>query len=338
MVTLLRNGANIDHMDYGRQTAVDWAAYRGREGAMRVLLQHNPAPAYLRTTASAAKDDSPLHSAARKSFAGVVDLLLAAGVNPNVVNYANHRSALHLAAKSGSLHIARSLLDAGAAVNARDKSGYMPLHLAARYNHLHIMKLLMERGATVEPDPLGCYRSVLHCAVENCRLPAIQMLMRAGAHMDGADACTLTGFTPLHLAVYEGYADAVSALVRGSRTRAARGRPATFHVNAVTDNPKRETALHMAARAGAYDMVSTLMKARPDVTIVDNDGFTAQQVARNEGYFDLADAMDQWHAQHANWDRRDAFCTFAAIVAAAPPPPPPPSAAAAAAARKRARK
>lgn len=57
--------------------------------------------------------------------------------------------ALRNAAKFGKADVARSLLEAGADVNAVDGEGTSSLYLAARYGYADVARVLVERGADV---------------------------------------------------------------------------------------------------------------------------------------------------------------------------------------------
>jgi hypothetical protein len=100
--------------------------------------------------------DTALHLAAAGYRVELVQLLLAAGTDPNSTR--NHR-------RSGPLHYAadgyingpawdakrqvktiQSLLDAGAKINAQDKNGAAPLHRAVRTRCAAAVKYLLERG------------------------------------------------------------------------------------------------------------------------------------------------------------------------------------------------
>jgi len=56
-------------------------------------------------------------------------------------------SALHVAANHGHLEIVKLLLDAGADINRKSKSGETALHLAVVKNHIDVVKCLLVRGA-----------------------------------------------------------------------------------------------------------------------------------------------------------------------------------------------
>jgi len=57
---------------------------------------------------------------------------------------------LHLAAEKGNLLVVEKLLDYGADMKAKNKSGDTPLHLAAEKGNLLIVNLLLENGADFE--------------------------------------------------------------------------------------------------------------------------------------------------------------------------------------------
>jgi len=56
-------------------------------------------------------------------------------------------SGLHVAANHGHIAVVKFLLDAGADINRKSKSGETPLHLAVLRNHPDIVKCLLVRGA-----------------------------------------------------------------------------------------------------------------------------------------------------------------------------------------------
>ena len=120
--------------------------------------------------------DTALHLAAAGYRVEIVQLLLAAGADPNATM--NHR-------RSGPLHYAadgyvngpvwnagrqvktiQCLLDAGAEINAGDKNGATPLHRAVRTRCAAAVKYLLERGAdaTLANKPGS---TPFHLAVQN---------------------------------------------------------------------------------------------------------------------------------------------------------------------------
>src|SRR5712692_316995 len=85
----------------------------------------------------------------------VVELFLAAGMDPNVRNLA-HETALWKAAEHGHLDTVQVLLAKGADVNAKDGWGITPLMKAAEYGSPALAQILLTNGASVQAkDNLG---------------------------------------------------------------------------------------------------------------------------------------------------------------------------------------
>ncbi|HML14482.1 MAG TPA: ankyrin repeat domain-containing protein, partial [Xanthobacteraceae bacterium] len=62
---------------------------------------------------------------------------------------------LFRAADLGCARVARTLLDAGGSVEARDREGAMPLAHAARAGHLDLVRLLLAAGAPIDARDLA---------------------------------------------------------------------------------------------------------------------------------------------------------------------------------------
>lgn len=74
---------------------------------------------------------SPLHLASRNGHKNVVDVLLAAGVNVNLLTGSG--TALHEAALCGKDTVVRTLLDNGADLDATDNEGRTALDLLEQF-------------------------------------------------------------------------------------------------------------------------------------------------------------------------------------------------------------
>ena len=190
-----------------------------------------------------------LAKAARLGDVKTTEMLLSAGVNPNVPNqqgltplsYAvlfDHRDVaalllahhadpnggvtggtsvdetpLQTAVSMGNLRLAWTLITAGAQVDARSKGGRTALHFAVVGSHLDMIRLLIGKGARVGTrDTEGT--SPLDDAVWRGYLEATAILLAHGASLNEPE--TKTGATPINEAAYRGETQIVRYLLQFS--------------------------------------------------------------------------------------------------------------------------
>jgi ankyrin repeat protein len=118
------------------------AAGNGDAGAVRGLMGAG--------AAAGATDDfgnTPLHRAAMRGHAEVVELLLREHSADATLQNADGYTPLHLAALIGHLGEARVLLERSADGNLKNADGDIPLHYAAGKGQPEIAKLLLRGGA-----------------------------------------------------------------------------------------------------------------------------------------------------------------------------------------------
>ena len=106
------------------------------------------------------------------------------------------------AVKAGRADVIRTMLEAGADINARDEHGQTALMNAARDGHTDVVRLLVERGADLD-HTAKYHLSALMLAVINARDAIVGILADAGADrtIKGAGAPGFEGKTALDLAV-----------------------------------------------------------------------------------------------------------------------------------------
>ena len=147
---LLEHGADPNSQNSNKETPLHRASQRGHLEIARVLLDHRADPNSLDFI-----NETPLHRASQYGYPEVTRVLLERGADSNGNPVSNvlrrtsehrrpgvariaHTSALrdprstplHLASQSGSLEVARLLLDNGADVNARNGGNKRPLDVA----------------------------------------------------------------------------------------------------------------------------------------------------------------------------------------------------------------
>jgi ankyrin repeat protein len=84
-----------------------------------------------------------------KAGATVVRRLVQAGANVDAQDGVKHCTALHMAARRGSVAVAEALLDCGANIEARDSLGDTPLRRSVNCGQAEVARLLVSRGADV---------------------------------------------------------------------------------------------------------------------------------------------------------------------------------------------
>ncbi|CAK8997717.1 Putative ankyrin repeat protein FPV244 [Durusdinium trenchii] len=172
------------------------------------------------------------------------------------------RTPLHKAAEKAFPVLIKALCEARADPDSRDHFGETPLHVLAKSGHdeaisksrrCEAIQMLLCHGADVHAvNPRG--RGVLHLAVTEHDLPAIETLIEGMADVNGQD---LAGFTPLMWAAGRDSADGVKMLLDCEAdllVKAARGQTAmTFALtngcNAIVDILDKHQAILDAEEA-----------------------------------------------------------------------------------------
>ena len=122
---LLQHHANVDKQSHDGATALAWAVRQGHEKVVEMLLQHNA------NVNQRANNGVPaLNWAVREGYEQVVEMLLQHNADVNQRDN-NGVSALHWAAKQGYEKVVEMLLQHNADVNLRDNNGVPALHWAS---------------------------------------------------------------------------------------------------------------------------------------------------------------------------------------------------------------
>ena len=197
---------------YGR-TPLSWAAGNGHEGVVKMILERenvNP------DQADTKYGMTPLSWAAGNGHAGILKMLLEReGINPGRTDTKYGRTPLSRAAGNGHEGIVKMLLERED-VNpdqAETKYCLTPLSLAAEKGHEGIIKMLLEREE-VNPDHVDTFygQTPLSWAAENGHEGTVKMLLeREEVNPDQPD--TLYGQTPLSRAAEKGHEGIVKMLL-----------------------------------------------------------------------------------------------------------------------------
>jgi ankyrin repeat protein len=161
---------------------------------------------------------------------------------------------IHVAAANASTNMLRLLLDRGAHLEMRDRSGHTVLQQACRAGALDVASLLLEKGADPEssnspPDDISPASpqstwTPLHLAACHGHLNIVKALLQAGANLQACAADS--GSTALHFAVEHGNEDAVRYLMN-------------WGADLEAENAACETALKIAIQERHDSIVEALL-------------------------------------------------------------------------------
>jgi len=134
---------------------------------------------------------------------------------------ANGSTALMMAVSANNLDMCKLLLDYGAKTEANDKAGWTPLMTAAHTGYLEAMKEMLAHGALPDfGNPVDKKQTALMLAAAQGHLPAVMILVLAGADLDRADG---DGYTALNYASSNRQKEVVAWMAnKGATMRQAR--------------------------------------------------------------------------------------------------------------------
>jgi len=254
MVEMLleREDVNPNHVSHG-QTPLMWAAQGGHEEIVKMLLERE----YVNPNHAGAKiGRTPLSLAAKNGHEGVVKILLSREeVNPDQADIEYGRTPLSWAAEGGYGGVVKMLLERDDVDpdHADIEYGQTPLSWAAGNGHEEVVNILLERD-DVDPDHADTQNDItpLSWAAKNGHEGVVNILLeREDVNPDHAGA--KIGRTPLSLAAKNGHEGVVKILLSQEDVN-------PDHV----DIKYGLTPLSLAAAAGHEGVVNMLLE-RNDV-------------------------------------------------------------------------
>ncbi|KAL4378632.1 hypothetical protein GQ457_02G034250 [Hibiscus cannabinus] len=142
---ILAMGVEVDSQsDAG--TPLVWAAGHDQHDAVKVLLEHNANP-----NAETEDNVTPLLSAVAAGSLSCLDLLIQAGAKVNIT--AGGATPLHIAADHGNPELINSLLKAGADPNVIDEDGQKPIQVAAARGQRKAVEILFPLTSRIDVIP-----------------------------------------------------------------------------------------------------------------------------------------------------------------------------------------
>jgi ankyrin repeat protein len=229
-------------------------------------------------TGAAAADRASVADAAERRDRAEVRTLLQAGADVNAAQV-DGTTALHWAADHDDAETVTLLVRARANVNAVNRYGVPPLALASTNGSAAIVTLLLDAGADANATMKGG-ETALMLAARSGNAETVRALLVRGARTDARER---RGQTALMWAAAEGNAAVVRVLLE-----------AGADMKATVDSGS--TAFFFAVREGHLDVVRTFLAAGTDVNAMlrrseNAPGVSPLLLAVQNGHFDLAIAL-----------------------------------------------
>jgi ankyrin repeat protein len=225
---------------------------------------------------------TPLFWAAEKGSNNMLNLLLRHGADVNIKSEFDG-SPLIKAVDSRHETTVKLFLEAGADVDAKDRFDESPLHKAASYGHGAIAKLLLEAGADAMAKSNGgalpLHKSMRGVAIygsEESYSVVTQLLRKSAAEVNARDSC---GDTPLMYAAEYPTKSALNDTLKHIWRAAAVKLLLENGADANAKNRRGETPLYLAASRSDEKLVKLLLENGADVKSKDCSGRTALHVA-----------------------------------------------------------
>jgi len=177
---------------------------------------------------------------------------------------------LNEAIRSGHLEAVRGILAQGVGFGVPRGESYPPLHVAADQGQLDILNMLLAAGAPVDGRSRAnrsSYDTALHQAVQRGDILIVEALLQAGAYVNAQDRF---GLTAMHLAVDQGGLGFVSWLLDWS------GNPDIQDLTGATP-------LYTAVKLGQGHIAIMLLGAGADVNLSNKYGDTPLHLAVRKG-------------------------------------------------------
>jgi ankyrin repeat protein len=223
---------------------------------------------------------TPLHCAAASGNLECLEQLLVAGVDVNIGF--DRYTSLYYAVHRNNKDCVEALLKNGANPNCTQPSVFSPLHVAVSVGYIGCVRTLLKYKANIEASYGERKIRALHIAASENYIECLELLLEAGAD---TEARTINDQTALHLACLSQNHDAVQTLIDYGADVHARYKDG-------------RTSLHasLVRNCGSWGCTAALLKAKCDVNLSDDFGYTPLHIAALNEFSDCAIMLIEYGA------------------------------------------
>ena len=281
---LLKENVNPNFADEEGYSPLHRAVLNDNLDVVNVLLSYKDIDTEMKLPYEASVDDwylggaTPLLVASYTGNADIVNALIEAGSDIRAKDDIDGATTIHIASANGNNEVINILLNEdNTLINEADSMKDTPLHWASIKNQTDTVSLLLANGADTKlANSDG--NTVLHYAAMYGDVNTVNVLLEADSSLASVE--NNEGITPIYYAIIVSDNDILSSLIN----------------NGQIDVNKKDslgyTPLHYAANYGNMEAVVLLVEEfNADKTIVNDDNFTASDIAANNSYYTIVEYL-----------------------------------------------
>ena len=281
---LLKENVNPNFADEEGYSPLHRAVLNDNLDIVNVLLSYKDIDTEIKLPYEASVDDwylggaTPLLVASYTGNADIVNALIEAGSDIRAKDDIDGATTIHIASANGNNEVINILLNKdNTLINEADSMKDTPLHWASIKNQTDTISLLLANGADTKlANSDG--NTVLHYAAMYGDVNTVNVLLEADSSLASVE--NNEGITPIYYAIIVSDNDILSSII----------------TNGQIDVNKKDslgyTPLHYAANYGNMEAVVLLVEEfNADKTIVNDDNFTASDIAANNSYYTIVEYL-----------------------------------------------
>lgn len=281
---LLKENVNPNFVDEEGYSPLHRAVLNNNLDVVNVLLSYKDIDTEIKLPYEASVDNwylggaTPLLVASYTGNADIVNALIEAGSDIRAKDDIDGATTIHIASANGNNEVINILLNKdNTLINEADSMKDTPLHWASIKNQTDTISLLLANGADTKLTNSDG-NTVLHYAAMYGDVNTVNVLLEADSSLASVE--NNEGITPIYYAIVVSDNDILSSII----------------TNGQIDISKKDslgyTPLHYAANYGNMEAVVLLVEEfNADKTIVNDDNFTASDIAANNSYYTIVEYL-----------------------------------------------